>query len=154
MRYFILIYLVTGLLSIAVCIWISRSRSRKVPSILEDVLLDPVMLIVIVSFWPLSCVWDLLGIAYRRKEKFNLLTDRLAKKREARKAKQEQRAAYRAIIGANGITMTPLCLSGKVDIAGKIWDAQSLDGYIPSNENIVVKNRVRNELKMEPIKKN
>ena len=152
MRYFV-IYLITGILSIALCFWISRRR--KVPSIVEDMLIDPIVPFIILLFWPLACacLCDLLGIPQRRREKFAFLTNRLAQRREARRIKQEERAAHQAIVGKRGITVTPLCLSGKVNIAGKVWDAHSLNGYIASNENIIVKNKVDNELKVELIKK-
>ena len=152
----VLIYFVAGALGTVFCIWLNRRF--KVSSLLAEavgnILIWPSAAFGIFLFWPVAFVCDLLTISSRRKEKYSFLINELAQRREARRVKKEEREAYREVIGKTGVTATPLCLAGKVNIAGKVWDAHSLDGYLSTDEKVVVKKRVGNELKVKLIKKN
>jgi len=134
-------------LSIVLCFWLNRRL--RVASILGDMFLDFRISFVVLMLWPVFCFWDLLGIPGRRREMYALRKAKLARRGEERSIKNEQRAVRLAIIGETGLTVSPLCLSGKVKIAGTLWDAVSLDGYIPQNEKVVVRKWVGNELKVE-----
>ena len=157
MERYLLAYIVVGLLSSAFCIWICHryKASPLIGEVLFSLFVDPTAFIIssaLFLLWPILCVNDLLSISSQRKNRYAFLKRELSRRREVRKLKQKERAAYRAIIGMNGVTVTPLCLSGKVEIAGKIWDAHSIDGYVASDVDIIVKNRVGNELKVEVVK--
>ena len=107
------------------------------------VVLDPAFLIAVIvalTFWPLTCLWDLWEIPKKRRDKFALLKLRQAEQQSERERSRASRPP-KWLIGKRGSTVGTLSPMGQVRIGTKEWEAVSIDGYIGAAERVVVTGR-------------
>lgn len=151
------LYVGLGTASVACCIVLNR-RFRVVSSFAEVLkeflvnlvlsvlsprvlLVGPVVLLFIAAFWPVLCVWDLVGIPRKRRARYESLKQQQTERRDERSNATAEKQEHAALLGITGETVGALCPMGQVRIGGKVWEAKSIAGYIPSAQRILVVGR-------------